>query len=588
MLLKFSPGLSRVLKVFYSIAPWLPAVVTLVLIRVWSVNTPYWDSWGFVGEFLNWRAGKAHFSDLFVPHGPHPSAPGKLIFWFALEVMRGDLSWLPVLAWLFSLVVALGVNAMLRRHWNDVQRRWLMLLANSLIFTTAMGGTWIWDFVCQNYISGACLAAGFLMLTGSRAGEPSRILGCWALAAVAATSFGSGFFVGWLFVGAMVLRIVVGNEPRRGAWIWVGMTCVVAVLLTWLPSLGRMATENQTGERIDWVAGHPTLLFQYFLIIIGTPLAHGTAFDPLNLATVIGGLVCILTIGCLIELWKRRSDGALLMAASPWLAFIAFGLINVLLVALARMGNSVWTAVSFRYVGFTYFIMLGLALLLALLLRGRVRAVSLVPLITVFAVVQCLNWTWGASAMRHFHHTLLQSRAALDFCKILPNWGQRIRVKIGTIPMEKLAPELAKYDRLKGVEFINDPLVSSLPMMKNLKSGATTNGNFDRLARDVDGTILAQGRWDTGLSLASIPDIILISAQKPGEEEKLIGFNFPTLPGDIFADSIRRRYHEDHFLGWSVPLDQQPSPPTPGTTLRAYAYFGSAHRARPMAGEFKL
>ncbi len=434
--------MSRNLRHFLRQAlPWLPALITLALILILRVGLPYYDSWAFVEDYQTWLTGDYGLRELFATHGPHPSVPGKLIYWMALHWARGDVGWLPLLGWLFSLGAALSVNVLLRWQFSERKesRWWLQLLANACLFTTAQGSTWLWDFVFQNFIVGACLAASLACL-GTDEDARRGALGAAVFATVGTLSFGSGFSIGWLLLPLLWIRRDEIPASRRMRWLVGGV--VLALLLSWLaavylPSLGHAHEQAQASERAESVLGRPLMAVKYVLVVLGGSLGHGTSIDPEWLCMGMGALLMSALTACLVTCWRRRSNDALLRAAWPWIACCAFAVLNALLIALARMGKSYSTALAPRYMTFTVFLVLGVIMLIALLNRRGGSWASL--LVGSFLFVQALNWLDGANAMRHFHHILTQNRAALSFAKVLPLQPGRVIQHRGPDSVKKAA-----------------------------------------------------------------------------------------------------------------------------------------------------
>ncbi len=563
--------------------PWLPALITLLLIAVHRVNVPYFDSWWFVEAYRSWQNGAYGVCELFATHGPHPSVPGKLIYWFAMHVTKGDVGWLPFAAWTFTLGAALAVAAMIKRTFAETRTRgWLLFFANSLLFTTAAGSTWLWDFCFQNYIVGMCLALALWSL--SRAATGRAVAGAWFFASLGALSFGSGFTIAWLLLPLVWLHASSGRLPHA-RW-WLSGSVILALALTWLgmvflPSLGAVHEQARAAERAESLLTRPLMTAKYLLVVLGGSLGHGTPVDPEILCLLAGAGAAAVFAACLWQLWRLRDDLPLLASAWPWLACCGFALLNTLMIALARMGKGYTTALAPRYVVFTLFFMLGVVMLSALLLPRR-RAMAAAA---VLLALQVVNWLDGANAMRHFHHVLAQNRAALSLARVLPLFPDRVIQHGGPDSVKTAAIFLHDQGRLRGVKMIDDTRIATL---RDAGPLTAKSARIDTAGRTAGGKIVLQGVCEGGKNIGEIPDLILITAQEPAGEERIIAFQFPTMPADYFNDSDRRHQEERHYEGWRVVLDQAPVPGAPGTLLRAYAMGGEAWRIRRIPGEFPV
>lgn len=563
--------------------PWLPALVTLVLVVSYRVSVPYYDSWAFVNAYQEWQQGQYGLRELFATHGPHPSVPGKLIYWCALHLTKGDVSWLPLMSWAFSFATALAIAALIRRTIIDErQRSWLVLLANTLLFTTADGGTRLWDFCFQNYIVGMCLALALRSL--AQGGATRHLMGCMVFAVIGALSFGSGFTIAWLLLPLVWLNTASTGTNRARLWTLCGLA--LALVLTWvamilLPSLGHAHEQGQAAERAESLLSRPLMTIKYLLVVLGGSLGHGTAADPEWLCMIVGVVSVIVFTGCLWQLWRRRTETSLLVTSWPWIACCGFAVLNTLMIALARMGKSYTTSLAPRYVVFTAFFMLGVAMLCALLMPRRWASIAMAS----FLSLQVFNWIDGAHAMEHFHHMLLQNRTALTFAKVLPLPPEHMIQQKGPNWVKNAAIFLHDQGRLRNVQMEADTRLSNLKA-----SGALTanSAHVDLVGRNAEGKVVLQGICTGGKGIGDIPALILITAQEPSGEEHIVAFNFPTMPSDYFDDSDRRHRQQEHYDGWRVVLDQAPVPSTPGTLLRAYAMGSDGLRIRRIVGEFAV
>ena len=576
---------SRILKLsaWRGLLPWLPAIITLVLITAQRVNVPYFDSWAFMEAYREWQQGNYGLRDLFATHGPHPSVPGKLIYWSALHLTKGDVGWLPFAAWTFTFVAALGAGSMIKRCVpDDGIRSWLLFAANAILFTTAAGSTWIWDFCFQNFIMGMCLMGGLWSL--SREAGARGILCAWLFAIVGTLSFGSGFIIGWLLPPMLWLQARAGRLQHSR--LWIGTSVALALAMMWLamvllPKLSMAREQSQTAARAEDLVNRFSMTVKYLLVVLGGSLGHGTSVDPETLCALTAALAVGLFCVCLWKLWQRRQDHELLIKVWPWLACCLFAAGNTLLVALARMARSYTTALAPRYVLFTLFFMLGLIMLVALLMERRVTKIVLAVVLSL----QVLNWVDGANEMRHFHHVLTQNRGALGFSKILPLEPDRVLQHRGPGSVANIALFLHGQGRLRGVQMLEDSRISSLRLSGDMTS---KSAHVDLVARNFDGSIVMQGVCASSKFFGALPDLILVTAQEPAKDERIIAFQLPTMPVDFFNDSDRRHREEQHYEGWRIVLNQAPVPETAGTKLRAYGLNSETWRARRIPGEFAV
>ena len=573
---------------FWRCLPWLPALVTLALIHALRVGVPHHDSWWFVQSYMDWQQGHYGWKELFAAHGPHPAVPGKLLYWFALHVTEGDVSWLPVMSWLFSLGAALGCRSLLKVQFPDSPQiqAWLLLLANTLIFTPAQGGTWLWDFLAANFLPGMCLM-GALSCLAREEMTTRRWLALCGFELLATLSFGSGFTISWLVLPLWGWRL---RGHRRFAAGLAGAVAL-ALLLTWLsmvylPSLAPLTMGGPAG-RVDSVLSQPLMAVTYLLVLMGGPLGHGTAMDPTGQCLIVTGVTLLALLVCLHVLWRRRGDVQLLADAFPWLACCGFTFLNALMIVLARMGSTYATALFPRYQTFTLFFFIGVLMLTVLLVqRGHLRLAALAgPALTAFLALQVVNWAYGVQAMRHYHLFLKHDRAALTFAKILPLDPGRVLQHAGRGSVAKVAVPFYDQGRLRKVTMLEDNRLSGLRTATDMSTGTS---HLDYVGRNAKGEVFVQGVCAGHKTHGALPDLILVTTAVPGQEERIIGFQAPFAPPDYFEDSVRQRDQEDCYRGFRVVLDQVPVPADPAGKLRAYAYFEAQRTVRRIPGEFAV
>jgi hypothetical protein len=554
-------------KLLSASSAWWPALITLVLIAALRVDVPYYDSWWFIDSYRDWLGGHYGWRELFATHGPHPSVPGKLLYWAVLHLGGGHFGHLAFAAWGFSLATALLIAALLREHLADQrQRSRVMLLCNLLLFSPAMGSTWLWDFVASLYIAGVCLVAALLCFGGGALRARRVGMGCVACI-VGALSFGSGFLIAWL--SAVIIAWRTRSWKATSAMVALSLT-LMWIAMKLLPSLGTGHGTSDTGARVASIAAQPLMACKYVLVVLGGAWGHGSSLDPEWLC-MIAGLMQVIVLGYLAwQLWQQRTNQALLTRAMPWLAMCAFGALNAVMITLARMAKSYDTALASRYLVFTLFFGIGLIVLAALLQRGRGIGTLLIGL-------QVLNWMDGTTAMMQFSLKLRQDRAALSFAKILPLTDDRIMQHRGRNSVSAPAIFLHEQGKLPGVKMISSTALPSAGEMGQRSS------HLDGISLRTDGVIEVYGICEWGRTLGLTTDAVLITATSAGAAEQIIAFAAPTVPLNFFTNTLLRHEYADHYHGWRVPLDQAPVPP--GAKLRAYALSTDTGKLRRIAGE---
>lgn len=573
--------------VLFWTAAFLPALVTLLAILRWRVGVPYYDSWKFVKQYHDWCGGNYGWSDLLDSYGAHPSAVGKIVYFAVLHFARGDVALLPMISWLLSLVISLGVLVLFRPLWRGHTGFGvgLMFLANLSIFSVIQGHAWIWDFTFQNYIPGACLVIGLLALNGPQVSAWRRASAV-LLSLVSAFSFGTGFAVGFMLLPALGMSL----EGRSRSWR-------VSVMLLWAAVFGIVGwlAFNTFGDArtISTAANdvlRPVASINYIIMMLGHTLGRGTAVDPIMLCTIWGSALLAVFLSCIWILVRSR-DRRLIRRCWPWIAFCLWAMFNAAAICTGRFGALLETGLAHRYATFMLFMPLGTLMLSATVMQIQAAGKlgmwmrKLAPCALMLLLgAQTLNWISGWHAMELFHGRMASRSAALDFINILPANDSAFRNMFFTDAEAREARFLLDQGRLRDVVVARDAKVSSFRRNPDISSKWANM----RLVTDEKGHDELRGECGLTKEMLDIPDLILITAATSDKEESVIALVPPEPPEDFFENSARRRKHHEHYFGWSWPVDRKLLPGGDVVTLRAYAYDGVKRKVRLISGEARI
>ncbi len=572
-------------------AAWSPALGLLLLILPLRMQVPFEDSWAYVAQYRDWWQGEYGWQAFFAPHNNHPSAVGKFLYFVVLHWLGGDVSVLPLLAWVFSLVIAVAAAMMARPCWQGRPARGMLLMfaANLTIFTAAQGHAWIWDFIYQNFIPGAafCAALGVLWRWPS---SWMALAAAAVLAILATFSFGTG-----LLAGLLLLPMVWRHFPARGrvfstvvsgAWLaLMGVTAWVA-----LKAFGE-AVNTGSESRVTALLGDSPLLAQFFLVLLGYLLGNGATLEPGILCAVMGaGLVLVLAVA-LVRLWQIRREPGAVAGALPWLLIAFFGMGNAALIAYGRLRASLISAMAPRYVTFTLFFALGVLLLAAAVAHAdrhggwyrRLLRRAGPLLLGAFITMHALNWAHGWQHMRWEHERMRQDRAMLTFSKVLPLDGEVMWYLDDDHRTETLALFLESIGRLRGVRMVEST---------NLQDYSRKSPLLEKWAwLDVpvlkEGALHLQGACGVSKDTVTLPELILITAQAEGATENVISFAIPRQPFDFYENEWLRRQHVAHYFGWERDLAVERFPKG-RVTVRAYGYWTTGRSVRALSHEHVL
>jgi hypothetical protein len=580
----------------------LPALVLLVMMVPLRVSVPYADSWSFIGQHQMWVEGNFGWRNFFHKSGDHPCAVGKALYLAILHWLHGNVGLLPFVGWALSAVVAVCVIFLSRPLWrgNLAKGTVLMFCAGLTIFSASHGGMWTWDYAFQNYIPGACLAAGILVLSDGPLTR-RRIIIAATLSVIATFSLGSGFLVGGLLSLLFWQRMGdIGTAKKAalcGAWLaFMGLVAGIAIK--------GFGPETQP-PGIDVLFDRPLMRLHFAMILLGQMLGSGTVFETLRLSALFGILLSAVFVVCMIVIFRHRRERSWVTLTVPWLVFSFYGLANAALICAGRMGDSDDSFAAFthkyalaeradaeRFITYTLFFVLGIVFLVAAVMQhdGEPGVVqrwtkgAAAPAITIFIAAHLLNWKAGYHVMKLEEKIMKQERALLTFGGFVPPdpdhlWNSHTRNRT-----YGLARELSEQGRLPSVRFAPDAGLDSFQ-----HSDAYTNrAGFNQPVQLEDGSWKLAGFC--GLSNrddSDLPELVLITAEVKPNSERIVAVAPPSLPETFLERRTQRRKYPEHFGGWSQTLEAA-AMPEGLVTLRTYGFYHDAWQIRPIPGTHKL
>lgn len=568
----------------------LPALVVLLYIWPRRSRVPYLDSWAFVGQYQAWCEGHFGWREFLAPHNQHPSAAGKTVYFAVMHWFRGDAALLPLVTWGLALVISWCVLALSHPLWRDrpVRGAGLMFLANLSIFTLAQGHAWIWDFVFQNAIAGACLMTGLWALS---AHEPRWWR--WMLAAlsgfVAAFSFGTGPAVGFLLLPAVWMALgkrILAVRCRVTAFWGAGFALTGWLALRFFVPPGQAVGPSDGLGRVWDLVSRPGETANYVLALLGHTLGQGTVIEPV---TLCAGWGAVLLGTFLIGAWAvvRRRDAALWRVSWPWMAMFLWALLNAAAICVGRLRVTLDTALAMRYGAFMWFAVAGVVLLTAQVaihggggMTGRWLRRTLAPGAVLLVSFHLMAWRAGADSIEIARRKMNGERAALVFAGLLP-LPASMHDPAGTA---NLARFLAEEGRLRDVTFAEDATLA------RWRRGADVSAKWAHweLMRGSGGTLKLQGVCGLSKDLLTTPDLVLVTALVPDAPERIIALVPPLLPDDFFDRALLRRHFHSHYFSWNWTVDRKALRATGEVTLRAYAFDARERKVRLIQGEARI
>lgn len=572
--------------------PWVvaftPALATLLIILPLRVPIPRLDAWTYVQQYQRLLEGRYSWGEFLSPHYVHPSAVGKIIYFWVLHWCHGNVALLPLLTWAISALISVSVLFQARPLWtgNVVSGTILLFCANLTIFSTAQGEVWIWDFVFQNLIPGLCLTVGLVALSAAVL-DIKRISIGVASTIIASFSFGSGFLVGLLFTFS-IWQATGGMSPVRRSGLtaaWAGF----ATLIAWVALRPAVAEIYQTN--ILDLTDRPAMRFKFILILLGQLFGKGTVFEPEALSAIVGAFLLTVFLVCTVEIVRqRRAYPELAANAMPWILYALYGLGSAVLICMGRMHNTLEDALADRFVSLTLFFALGTLVLAAAVLRHRAMIGQLTipartmvgPAIALMLAAHLLNWQRGWNTILLKNRLMEQERAMLSFANVLPPDEEWTANRLTRKSAIRLANYLAGTNRLRSVHFVADTRLTAF------RRGAPAPRPWARFEKPVVGD---DGQWRLqgigGLSRTTVANLILISVEARNYEERVIAYTAPLLPETFLERETEVRGDLRHYLGWFKTI--HPGYLPRGTvTLRAYVFDADDQVVHPIEGTYEM
>lgn len=587
-----APNSNRLYKAALWLLAWSPALVILLAVDTLRVPVPFEDSWAYVDQYQKWHAGDYGWRDFMKPHNNHPSAVGKSIYFITLHWLDGDVSLLPLLAWLFTVVIAGSVAWVARPLWKGHIYRGplLVFLANLTIFTAAQGHAWIWDFIYQNFIPGTAFCAAMALLWQWR-NAWGALAGAALLSLAATYSFGTGLLAG-LVLSPMVWTHFPGASRSRRIFVTAGWLLLMgAAALLAMKGFGE-ATYTGENSRVGDLIQTPTMVVRFTLVLLGYLLGNGTTMEPGVLCALMGaGLLLVLALSVL-RLWQIRKQPGAVSACLPWLLIALYGLGNASLISYGRLRASLISAMAPRYVTFTLFFALGVLMLAAAVavrdnpdgwFRRTVRRVG--PYFAgAFIVMHLVNWNHGWQHMKWEHERMRQDRALLSFAGILPLDEQVMwQLRDGEDSTSQFALFLEKLGKLRS---IRKAAGTSLTLYKKTTPLPDKWAWLDAPVLK-DGRVYLSGTCGVSKDTISLPEAVLITVQPENGEEQIVNFAIPRQPFDFYENEWLRRQHVSHYFGWSRDLAADRFPKGK-MTIRAYGWWGGSRSVRALDREHSI
>ena len=359
----------------------LPALLILLAIIHYGVNTPFWDDWEMVPLFQKVDRGTLAFSDLWAQHNEHRILFPNIVLLVSAYMTHWNLHFELLISFAFSLVSVMLLYLMLRSRFRTFGFALIATAALSIWFYSPIQWqNWLWGWQVEWFmcVAGVVAAIYFLDRLGQSSTQKTFLLIAASCSALVATfSLGSGILIWPLGLGIMFLY-----KRRRKEMITWGLSGVASALLYYYHY------QKPAGSPpLTTFIREPVGLVKYFLTLVGGPFG-GT----MDLRMLMGGLLVLILVPLGYFVWIRRKQIYLFM---PWISLIVFSLMVDLITAISRLGLGVAQSMNSRYTAVSLLLTIGFTgLILTILDNLRVaHKYKIFIWLCLAAVVLPLLWS---------------------------------------------------------------------------------------------------------------------------------------------------------------------------------------------------
>ena len=343
-----------------------PALLVGVFIYLYGVDVPYWDQWdGVCPMFEKMEAGTLRLADFCAQLNEQRIFFPRLIMFGLAKLTHWNIRVELLTIWLLACLCAFSLWRLARASgWGRSSAgNWLLLAANTLLFTSLQVENWLWGMAIVFLLTLFCLTACLWLATAAR--FPFNFLLTGAFCTVSTLSMASGLTC-WLLVAPLLLyrNGTIQWRDRKGWWLlWIGG--FLTTVLVYFYGYQKPSHHPAMTECLE----HPVRAVQYVCAYLGGAFAQGTVFDHAAVAQVAGAVLILVFVAAVLYVWRWRRDRTLLSRALPWLMLSLGALLNAVLAMVGRLGFGVAQALSTRYIIFSVMLPVGLLFLAPLIYK---------------------------------------------------------------------------------------------------------------------------------------------------------------------------------------------------------------------------
>ena len=309
----------------------LPIVVLIPFIFLYGFRVPIMDEWPIAVIFENIATGKAGLIDFIEIYNDHRYFFLRLII-VPLAFLSG---WNKIYEMLISLIFAIANLVLIikisqqqnPKIYSSKQFHTVNGLSCLIMFSLIQYQNWLWGLQLGVFLVNLCVTVSLLILSlNQKFCERQRLLFAALPIIIASFTMAQGI-ISWLAILPSVF--LMGKNPKTGlkyALIWLGLFGVTTIVYSW-----GYNSDNPTRFNIAFFIEYPIFCWQFFLIMLGAPLAQYST----QLANLLGIIVFFSFIVAIIRGWQTRGLEFLRIIA-PWIGLGLFALLFAIITTFGR------------------------------------------------------------------------------------------------------------------------------------------------------------------------------------------------------------------------------------------------------------
>ena len=550
----------------------------------YSVNTLFWDQWGFLQVFYDYAEGRKSIGDLLAYGFAGHRMSAFLLSSFALwKLTSMNHLLLVILNWAFAIACAVLALQNTRVPGRSLRMASYAVLAATCFFLFNPAGyqVWLWSLLPVHLLLPLLLLFG-IRCTQSGWSLQIRIVVCAVVALLASYTLGSGVLLWGLF--AIVLLASSSIAELRRERVVVGIYAGLGFVTALTYDLGASFSHNP-GQRAGL-----TELAAFFLACTGNLVALSAGDTPVRLGQYTGLALLVffsMTAYAAFRIYRQTPAFGVVVG---WICVGLFSILSGMLATLGRHSFGLEYAFTSRYVVSSAFLPVACVALAALTLEKlwdesraqhygySVLLASLTILLFASAAFRGLQTQRGTELMRHSYFWQVGGKVALASVNVveMPQY-QNIFPHEGQANFKVLA-NFANQQGWLLPALWDDRYVAELGTVKRV--GSLEYGQLESSA--ANGDKLKVTGWAWLADTQERPHAIIVVGTKPSGSTKVLTLVFPALHRSDIQERIGKP--EALVTGWSteLPLSQVAGQ---GYTLRCFAYDAISGQAHLLGGE---